>query len=99
MKRMRYVAGVLAVVVMAAVAFVLAPAAWRGAATGVSAPAAEAQTVAPKYELTIPKAWGKVIGYGSGNLLMEAPDGTLREVDLGGKAPEYPKVKTLVRWN
>lgn len=60
---------------------------------------AEAQGSPPQFELSIPKAWGKVVGYGSGNLLMEAPDGALREVDVRGKAPEYPKVKSLVRFN
>jgi hypothetical protein len=30
-------------------------------------------------------------------LLLEAPDGW-RIVDVEGKAPEYPKVKALIRW-
>jgi hypothetical protein len=29
---------------------------------------------------------------------MEASDGTLRTVDIEGKAPEYPKIKAQVRW-
>ena len=29
---------------------------------------------------------------------LEAPDQTWRIVDVDGKPPEYPKVKSLVRW-
>jgi hypothetical protein len=58
---------------------------------------AQAQTVTPKYDVTIPKAWGKYVGYSNNNLLLEAPDGW-RIVDVEGKAPEYPKVKALIRW-
>lgn len=57
-----------------------------------------AQTAAPKYEVSVPKSWGKLVGYGENNLLLEAPDGTLRIVDVEGKSPEYPKVKALIRW-
>lgn len=59
--------------------------------------AAEAQAP-PKYEVTIPKAWGKLVGFSNNNLLLEGPDQALRIVDVEGRAPEYPKVKTLVRW-
>ena len=52
--------------------------------------AVEAQTEAAKYEVTVPKAWG--------NLLLEAPDHSLRVVDVEGKAPDFPKVKVLIRW-
>jgi len=58
---------------------------------------AQAQTIAPKYEVTIPKAWGKYLAFSNGNLLLEAPDGW-RIVDVEGKMPEYPKVKVLIRW-
>jgi hypothetical protein len=58
---------------------------------------AQAQTAAPKYDVAIPKAWGKYIAYSNNNLLLEAPDG-LRIVDVEGKAPEYPKVKAHIRW-
>jgi hypothetical protein len=61
-------------------------------------PTAEAQTSVPKYEVNLPKAWGKIINFSNGNLLMESSDGTLRMVDLDGKAPEYPKVKVQIRW-
>jgi hypothetical protein len=57
-----------------------------------------AQTAAPKYEVTVPKSWGKLVAYGDNNLLLEASDGTLRIVDVEGKSPEYPKVKALIRW-
>jgi hypothetical protein len=60
---------------------------------------AEAQTATPKHgEIHLPRAWGKIVHFSNGNLLMEASDGTLRMVDLDGKAPEYPKVKVQVRW-
>jgi hypothetical protein len=58
---------------------------------------AQAQTINPKYEVTIPKAWGKYVAYSNNNLLLEAPDGW-RIVDVEGKAPEYPKVKAFIRW-
>jgi len=59
---------------------------------------AHAQTAAPKYEVAVPKAWGKYVGFSNNNLLLEAPDQTLRIVDVEGKSPEYPKVKVLIRW-
>jgi hypothetical protein len=58
---------------------------------------AQAQTITPKYDVVIPKSWGKYIAYSNNNLLLESPDG-LRIVDVEGKAPEYPKVKALIRW-
>jgi len=60
--------------------------------------AAQAQTAAAKYEVTVPKAWGKVIAFSNNNLLLEAPDQTWRIVDLEGKAPEYPKVKVQFKF-
>jgi hypothetical protein len=53
----------------------------------VTPPAAEVQS-GPQYAILIPRAWGKIAAYGNGNLLLEAPDGTLREVDIRGKAAE-----------
>ena len=58
---------------------------------------AQAQTTAPKYDVAIPKSWGKYLAYSNNNLLLEGPDG-LRIVDVEGKAPEYPKIKVLIRW-
>ena len=59
---------------------------------------AEAQTTTPKYEIALPKAWGKIVNFSNGNFLMESSDGTMRIVDLEGKSPEYPKVKAQIRW-
>lgn len=36
----------------------------------------------PEGILAIPKTWGKVVGYSSGTVLLEAADGVLREVTL-----------------
>jgi hypothetical protein len=58
---------------------------------------AQAQTLAPKYEVTVPKSWGKFIAFSNNNLLLESSDGW-RVVDIEGKAPEYPKIKALIRW-
>ena len=57
-----------------------------------------AQGPAPKYDVTVPKAWGKFIAFSNGNLLLEAPDETWRIVDVDGRPPEYPKIKALIRW-
>lgn len=59
---------------------------------------ANAQTAVPKYEITIPKAWGKYISFSNNNLLLQAQDGSLRIVDVEGKAPEFPRVKALIHW-
>jgi len=69
--------------------------AWR---VTLSPRGAEAQTSVAKYELTLPKAWGKIISFSNQNLLLESSDGTLRVVDLEGKPPEYPRVKVQVKW-
>ena len=53
---------------------------------------------AAKYEVTVPKTWGKLVGYSNNNLLLEAPDQTMRIVDVEGNAPDYPKVKVFIRW-
>lgn len=58
---------------------------------------AQAQQITPKYEVVIPKSWGKYIAYSNNNLLLESPEG-MRIVDVEGKMPEYPKVKALIRW-
>lgn len=61
-------------------------------------PSAEAQTSVPKYDVQLPKTWGKIVSFSNGNFLMESTDGTMRIVDLDGKSPEYPKVKVQIRW-
>ena len=60
--------------------------------------AAHAQTAVPKYEITIPKDWGKLVSFSNNNLLLEGADHTLRVIDVEGRAPEYPKIKVLIRW-
>ncbi len=57
-----------------------------------------AQTMTPRYEVTVPKDWGKFVGFSNNNLLLEAPDKSLRNVDVEVKSPEYPKVKAHIRW-
>ena len=84
---------VLSVIAIALVA--LAAHAWLDRLTPTRA---EAQTAVPKYEIALPKAWGKIVNFSNGNFLMESSDGTMRIVDLDGKSPEYPKVKVQIRW-
>ena len=88
----RYVKGVLTVIALALVA--IAAHLWQGQ---LRPAAVDAQTLA-KYEVGIPKAWGKLVGFSNNNLLLESSDGQLRIVDVEGKEPEYPKVKVQVRW-
>ena len=95
----RYIKIVLTVIAVALVVIAARP--WLSGVTvlvGLRPVSADAQTVAPKHEVTIPKSWGKMIAYSNNNLLLEAPDQTLRVVDVEGKAPEYPKVKVLIHW-
>jgi hypothetical protein len=89
----RWTKVVLSVIAVALVA--LAAHAWLERLTPTGA---EAQTTAPKYEIALPKAWGKIVNFSNGNFLMESSDGTMRIVDLEGKSPEYPKVKVQIRW-
>jgi hypothetical protein len=88
----RYVKGVLTVIALALAA--IAAHLWQGS---LRPAAVDAQTPA-KYEVNIPKAWGKLVGFSNNNLLLEGSDGLLRIVDVEGKEPEYPKVKVQVRW-
>lgn len=88
----RYVKGVLTVIALALVA--IAAHLWQGQ---LRPAAVEAQPVA-KYDVGIPKAWGKLVGFSNNNLLLESSDGVLRIVDVEGKEPEYPKIKVQVRW-
>ena len=59
---------------------------------------AHAQTAVPKWEVTVPKAWGKYVAFSNNNLLLEGPDQALRVVDVEGKAPEFPRIKVLIHW-
>jgi len=88
----RYVKGVLTVIALALVA--IAAHLWQGQ---LRPAAVDAQTFA-RYEVGIPKAWGKLVGFSNNNLLLESSDGILRIIDVEGREPEYPKVKVQVRW-
>jgi hypothetical protein len=52
----------------------------------------------PKYEVSLPKAWGKLVAFSNNNLLLEDANHVLRIVDVEGKAPEYPRVKVQINW-
>ena len=65
---------------------------------GIRPGAAHAQTAAPKYEVTVPKAWGKFVAFSNNNLLLEASDHVMRIVDVEGRAPEYPRIKVQINW-
>lgn len=92
----RYVKIVLTVIAVALVVIAVRPLA-PSVLERVRPRTAQAQTVTPKYEVVIPKAWGKYLAYSNNNLLLEAADG-LRIVDVEGKMPEYPKVKVLIHF-
>lgn len=89
----RYARVVLTVIALALVMIAARP--WL---SRVLPDPAAAQTSAAKYEVAVPKAWGKLVAFSNNNLLLEAPDQTLRVIDVEGKAPEFPRVKVLVRW-
>ncbi len=59
---------------------------------------AQATLPVPKYEVSLPKAWGKYVAYSNNNLLLEDSNHVLRIVDVEGKAPEYPRVKVQINW-
>ena len=84
--------------VLTVIALALAGLAVHAWVDRLAPPLAEAQTATPKYEVSLPKSWGKITHFSNGNLFMEASDGTMRIVDLEGKPPEYPKVKVHVRF-
>jgi hypothetical protein len=88
----RYTKGVLTVIAAALTA--LAAHAWLAR---LAPPSAEAQTAVAKYEVAVPKSWGKILSFSNGNFLMEASDGTMRIVDVEGKPPEFPKVRVQIR--
>jgi hypothetical protein len=92
----RYTKTVLTIIALALVALAAQP--FVPALLGSARPdPAWAQTSAAKYEVVVPKAWGKFVGFSNNNLLLESSEG-MRIVDVEGKPPEYPKVKVLVRF-
>ncbi len=88
----RYVKGALTVIAVALVA--IAANLW---VSQLRPSPVDAQSLA-KYEVSVPRAWGKLVGFSNNNLLLESSDGVLRIVDVEGKEPEYPKIKVQVRW-
>ena len=92
----RYTRIVLTIIAVALVVIAIRPLVPR-VLERVQPQVAQAQTNAPKYEVNVPKSWGKYVAFGNNNLLLESADG-LRIVDVEGKGPEYPKVKVLIRW-
>jgi hypothetical protein len=95
----RYTKAVLTVIAASLVVIAARPWLAETRFMGLVGPdSAHAQTATPKYELTVPKAWGKFVSFSNGNLLLEGSDQTMRIVDLEGRAPEYPKIKVQFRW-
>ena len=98
----RYVKTLLTVIAVALVVIAVRP--WfpgsllLQAARPDSALAQGAMNTVPKYEVTVPKAWGKFVGFSNNNLLLEGADQTMRVVDIEGRAPEFPKIKALIHW-
>ena len=95
----RYTKAVLTVIAVALSVIAARP--WlpeAGWITALRPQPAHAQAAVPKYEVTVPKGWGKLVGFSNNNLLLESSDQTLRIVDVEGKSPEFPKIKALIRW-
>ncbi len=88
MKLDAYAKAVLTVIAIALVAIAAHP--WLER----SVSPAEAQEA--RYVVTIPKAWGKIVGFSNNNLLMEDREGTYRSVDLEAKS-EATRVKVLLK--
>ena len=89
MKLDAYAKAVLTVIAIALVAVAANPWVQR-----FSLSSAEAQEA--RYVVTIPKAWGKIIGFSNNNLLMEDREGTYRSVDLEAKS-EATRLKVLLK--
>jgi hypothetical protein len=94
----RYTKVLLTVIAVALVVIAARPFTPDSGLSLIRPEAAHAQGAVPKYELTVPKAWGKFVAFSNNNLLLETPDGTMRIVDVEGKAPEYPRIKVQIHW-
>ncbi len=95
----RYVKATLTVIAVALAMIAARPWLPEPGLLGTLRPAsADAQGAVPKYEVVVPKAWGKFVAFSNNNLLLEGPDQTMRIVDVEGRAPEYPRIKVLIRW-
>jgi hypothetical protein len=95
----RYTKVVLSIIAVALTVIAARP--WlpgSGVLQAVGPGAAQAQGAVPKYEVSVPKEWGKFIAFSNNNLLLEAADHSWRVVDVDGKPPEYPKIKVLIHW-
>ena len=91
----RYTKAVLTAIAVALVLLAARP--WVTTLLSAAHPEpAWAQMPPAKYDVVVPKSWGRYVGFSNNNLLLEAADG-LRIVDVEGKPPEYPKVKVLIR--
>ena len=87
MKTDTYLKAVLTAIAVALIAIAVTP------AMRLMAPApVEAQA-----EMAVPMAWGRLVAYSDGNLLLESADGSLRVVEIAGKPPEYPKIKSVIK--
>jgi hypothetical protein len=89
MKLDAYAKAMLTVIAIALVAIAATPWLHRW-----SVSPAEAQEA--RYVVTIPKAWGKIVGFSNNNLLMEDREGTYRSVDLEAKS-DATRVKVLMK--
>jgi hypothetical protein len=99
MKTDRYTKTVLTVIAAALVVIAARPWLPETAWLDTLRPApALAQGAVPRYEVTVPKAWGKFVAFSNNNFLLEGPDQTMRIVDVEGRSPEFPKIKALIRW-
>jgi len=99
----RYVKALLTVIAIALVAIAArpwVPGSWLLQAARPESAYAQAPNMLPipKYEVSVPRSWGKFISFSNNNLLLEGPDQSLRVVDIEGRAPEYPKLKALIHW-
>ena len=94
MKGDRYLRTVLTVIAVALSALALN--AWM-----TTMPLSRAEAQGAQYEVSIPKAWGKLIGFsGGGDILLEDSEGTLRQVEMyGDKKKDFPRIKVQARRN